>query len=95
MSLWPIYFREFLEAVCMEEGPFRDIFGWPIRAVRKSLSFSHIFFLPATIRTLILFRLKVSQNLQLCVPDLRKMPRSRPLLESHLSIKLSFSSAIS
>jgi hypothetical protein len=38
MYLWAIYFREFLEAVCMEKGPFRDIFGWPIRDVRKSLS---------------------------------------------------------
>jgi hypothetical protein len=51
MSLWPIYFREFLEAVCMEEAPFRDIFGSPIKAVRKFMSSSHIFLLSTVIRT--------------------------------------------
>jgi hypothetical protein len=61
----------FLEAVCIEKGPSRAIFGWPIRAVRKSLAFSHIFLLLAVIRTQILFGLKVSQLLQLCVYDLR------------------------
>jgi hypothetical protein len=39
MYLWPIYFREFLEAVSMEEGPSRVIFCWPIRVVQKSLPF--------------------------------------------------------
>jgi hypothetical protein len=39
MYFLPIYFRELLEAVCMEEGPSRDIFCLPIRVVQKSLPF--------------------------------------------------------
>jgi hypothetical protein len=47
----PINVREFLEAVWMEEGPFGVILGWPIRAVRKSLTSSHIFLLQAVFTT--------------------------------------------
>jgi hypothetical protein len=50
----------------MEEGPFRVIFGWHIRVVRKSMSSSYIFLLPAVIRTWILFSLRFSQNFYLC-----------------------------
>ncbi len=51
----------------MKESPFRAFFGWPIRAGRKSLPFLHKNPLIAVIRTWILFRLKVSQLLQLRV----------------------------
>jgi hypothetical protein len=60
MYLRPIYFREFLEAVCIEEGPFRIIFGWPNSVVQKSMPSSHIFLPSAGIRTWILFSLRFS-----------------------------------
>ena len=67
LFLWvkPMYFRNryngmFLEAICVEEGPYRVVFGWPIRVGRKSLLLLHIILLPAVIRTWILFRLRIS-----------------------------------
>jgi hypothetical protein len=74
MYFHPRYFRDFLEAVRVEKGPFRAIFGWPIRAGRKSLPFPHTYHLIAVIRTWILFRLKVSQLLQLRVRLLGQRP---------------------
>jgi hypothetical protein len=62
----PTCFREFLEAICVEESPSRGVFGLHQQVGRKSLTFLHKYPLMASIRTWILFSLRFSKNCYLC-----------------------------